>query len=102
MNKQILKYSSAVAMLLNSSSATQFTTNPKLANYGTNGISGPAPCLEGYAINNSGPETGGDQHFVHGFESKDKGLVSAGSGFELRAGGSGRVALAMKKGKWRT
>ena len=98
MNKQIFKFSSAVAMLLNSSTATQFTTNPKLANYGTNGISGPAPCLEGYAINHSGPSTGDDQHFVHGFESKDKGLVSVGSGFEMRKGGKGRVALAIKKG----
>lgn len=98
MNKQIFKFSSAVAMLLNSSSATLDRTNPKLDNYGTNGITGPAPCLEGYSINTSGPETGDDQHFVHGFESKDKGLVSVGSGFEMRAGGKGRVALAIKKG----
>jgi hypothetical protein len=98
MNKQILKFSSAVALLLNSSSAKPLATNPKLANYGTNGITGPAPCLEGYSINYSSPETGKDQHFVHGFESKDKSIVTVGSGFEVRKGGSGRVALAIKKG----
>jgi hypothetical protein len=95
MKTQII--SAAVALLINSSSALQDDSI-----YGANGISGPAPCLKEYAIDNSGPATGDDQHFVHGFESKDGAGVTAGSGFELRAGGKGRVALAIKQGQWRT
>jgi len=54
MNKQILKYSSAVALLLDSSSA-QVADSPT-------GLGGPAPCLDSYTGVWSGPESGGDIH----------------------------------------
>jgi hypothetical protein len=45
MNKQILKYTSAVALLINSSSASQLNTQATKANNNPNGNGGPAPCL---------------------------------------------------------
>ena len=59
MNKQILKYSSAVALLLDGSSA-------KVADSPI-GLGGPAPCVESYTGVFSGPDTGGDIHFFQGF-----------------------------------
>ena len=79
MNKQILKYSSAVALLLESSSA-QVTDSPI-------GLGGPAPCLDSWIGVWSGPHIGGDIHFFHGFEAKkDKGLVGIGSGHQSGEG----------------
>lgn len=56
MNKQILKYSAAVALLLNSSDA-------KPAKSHADGTGGPAPCLLSYASMDTDPLiTGIDIH----------------------------------------
>jgi hypothetical protein len=52
MNKQILKYSAAVALLLNSSDA-------KPAKSHADGTGGPAPCLLSYASMDTDPLTTG-------------------------------------------
>ena len=76
MNKQILKYSSAVALLLDSSSAQLGSVPPT-----PYGLGGPAPCIESWTGIWSGPQTGFDVHSTHGFEAKkDKALVTIGSG----------------------
>lgn len=87
MNKQILKYSSAIALFLDSSSAQDSPI----------GIGGPAPCIESYTGVWSGEETAGDIHFFHGFQAKkDKALVAFGSGHQIAPKGTGRVALIVK------
>ena len=80
MNKQILKYTSAVALLLNSSSASQLNTSaPKVAN-NPNGNGGPAPCLDQYIMGGSGDLLGEDTHSAHGLQAADGSLVSVGGG----------------------
>jgi hypothetical protein len=44
MNKQILKYTSAVALLLHNSATTAYVANKP------DGTAGPAPCILGYTI----------------------------------------------------
>ena len=74
MNKQIFKYSSAIALLLDSSSAQQSPI----------GIGGPAPCVESWTAYCN--EEGQELHFYHGFEAKDGDLVAVGGGDSMGGG----------------
>ena len=83
MNKQILKYSSAVALLLGSSSAQLGSVTPT-----PYGLGGPAPCIESWTGIWSSHHTGFDVHSTHGFEAKkDKALVTVGSAPPMDAEG---------------
>ena len=79
MRKQI---ASAVALLLNSSSAQDKTGRaPDSLQDDPNGLAGPAPCIDYMNIIGSGDIKSGDFHAVHGLQAKrDGGLLAAGSG----------------------
>ena len=70
MQSKFAKASAVVGLLLNSASA--ITDHP-------DGLGGPAPCLDSYAVVKAADAVGGDPHLCHGLAANGGGHVGVGS-----------------------
>ena len=71
MQSKFAKASAVVGLLLNSASAA-ITDHP-------DGLGGPAPCLDSYAVVKAADAVGGDPHLCHGLAANGGGHVGVGS-----------------------